>query len=130
MPTVSVSLSVVGFRRTVSWLERTARHRTGDPSVTVVCEGEAALIRVRRRTPWAGRCLSRALSLWWILRWQGVEASLNIGVRLVADKLEAHAWVVHAGRVLADSADVSEQFPGRFESANGRLGFHDQPDRP
>jgi hypothetical protein len=130
VPTVSISLTVFGFRRTLSWLEHTAHLGPGDSTTAAtVREGEAAVARVRRRTPWAGRCLARALSLWWILRWQGVDASLNLGVRLVANKLEAHAWVVHAGRVLADSADVSSQFSGRFESANGRLDFNVQPDR-
>jgi len=124
---VSISLTVAGFRRTLWWLEHTARRGPGGlVTATVVPESEAAIARVRRRTPWTGRCLARALSLWWILRWQGIQASLNIGVRLVGGELEAHAWVVHAGRVLADSAEVSRQFQGRFESAKGRLEFRDR----
>ncbi len=76
--------------------------------------------------PWAGRCLARALSLWWILRWRGLDASLNVGVRLVAGELDAHAWVMLDGRVLADSATVGEQFSGTFRSAAGSLSFSDQ----
>jgi hypothetical protein len=126
VPAVSISLSLAGLRRTVWWLEQTARHGPGEPAATVVRESEAALVRVRRRAPWAGRCLARALSLWWILRRQGVFAELHIGVRTFDGKFEAHAWVVLDGRILADSAAVGQQFPGTFRSAAGSLSFGDE----
>jgi len=118
VPLVSTSLWLFGFRRTTVWIERSARDPR-DPSAPlplVVKEGVAAIGRVRRHTPWSGRCLARALGLWWILRRRGVAASLHLGVRMAEGKLDAHAWITHDGRVLADSDSVWTEFPGTFAS--------------
>jgi hypothetical protein len=119
VPVISVSLFAIGFRRTVQWVQQTAargaRAETNDNSV-IVEEGIAALKRVKRYTPWSGRCLARSLGLWWLLRRRGVTASLHLGVRIKDKQLDAHAWVTHADRVLADSDSVWKEFPGRFAS--------------
>lgn len=118
VPLVSASLWLFGFRRTAQWVERSARKSPGTaaPVPVVVEEGVIALSRVRRYTPWTGRCLARSLSLWWILRRRSVAASLHLGVRVVDGKVDAHAWVVHEGRVLADSDAVWADFPAAFAS--------------
>lgn len=124
VPVVSASLWVVGFKRTAGWVEWSARRGRGavSPVPVVVGDGVAALSRVRRYTPWSGRCLARALGLWWLLRRGGVVAVLHLGVRMAAGELDAHAWVTHDGRVLADSESVWTDFPGSFAS-DGNLGF-------
>lgn len=55
-------------------------------------------------------CLQRSLTLWWLLKRQGVHSELRIGVRLDQQRFEAHAWVEYQGWVLNDSTDVSERF--------------------
>jgi len=126
VPLVSTSLWLLGFRRTLSWVERTARANASGAAAhaasPVIKEGVAAIGRVRRHTPWSGRCLARALSLWWVLRRSGVIASLHLGVRMAGGKLDAHAWVTHNERVLADSDSVWTEFPGTFAS-DGHLTF-------
>ena len=125
VPIISASLWVMGFRKTVAWVKATAprdRRERSSETDAVVKEGSAAIARVRRYTPWSGRCLARALGLWWILRRRGVAASLHLGVRLKDRKLDAHAWVVHQGRVLADSDSVLTDFPASF-SADADLTF-------
>jgi len=126
LPTISVSLKMAGFRRTLSWLARTAAGHGPDDAAAVLRDSEAAIARVRHRMPWAGRCLARSLTLWWILQRYGIAASLQIGVRMVDGRLEAHAWVVHNRRVVADAADIPLRYPGSFESAAGQLAFSNQ----
>lgn len=45
-------------------------------------------------------CLEESLTLWYLLRKQGIAASLRIGVRKENEKFEAHAWVEHRGEAL------------------------------
>lgn len=123
VPVVSVSLWLLGFRRTAAWVERSARGagQAAHPDL-VVREAAAALTRVRRYTPWTGRCLARALVLWWLLRRRGIVATLHLGTRMNDGQLDAHAWVMRDGRVLADSQSVLVDFPGAFASS-GDLTF-------
>jgi hypothetical protein len=55
-------------------------------------------------------CLPRSLTLWRLLRSQGIEAELRIGVRREAARLDAHAWVEHGGLPLNDSSDVGDRY--------------------
>jgi len=129
IPVISTSLSILGFQRTVDWVKRSAEPRQSDTPQrreTVIIEGVAALKRARFYTPWTGRCLAQALSLWWVLRRRGVVAELHLGVRMTDGALDAHAWVTHEGRVLADSDAVWTDFPGVF-ATDGVLSF--TPDR-
>ena len=48
-------------------------------------------------------CLPRSLTLWWILRRQGVEAELRLGVRSDGESIVAHAWVVCHGTVIGET---------------------------
>ena len=68
VPLVSASLWLFGFRRTAGWIKRSARDSSSAaaPMPVVLAEGVVALSRVRRYTPWTGRCLAQALSLWWL----------------------------------------------------------------
>jgi len=45
-------------------------------------------------------CLEESLTLWYLLRGQGIPACLRIGVRKENEKFEAHAWVEHGGEAL------------------------------
>jgi hypothetical protein len=45
-------------------------------------------------------CLEESLTLWYVLRKEGIPACLRIGVRKENEKLEAHAWVEHRGEAL------------------------------
>ncbi len=58
----------------------------------------------------ATNCLPQSLLVWWMLRREGVEAELRIGVRKERQTVEAHAWVEFSGRVLNDRADVERRF--------------------
>jgi hypothetical protein len=66
-------------------------------------------------------CLRRGLALHRLLVRRGVASRLVIGVRRPEDRLEAHAWIESAGRVLGDRPDVATLYtplaPGEEGSA-------------
>ncbi|ESA35189.1 microcin j25-processing protein mcjb [Leptolyngbya sp. Heron Island J] len=59
--------------------------------------------------PWAN-CLKKSLVLWSLLRAQGIDGQLRIGVRQDTQKFEAHAWVEWQDFILGDRQDVRKQF--------------------
>jgi len=69
-------------------------------------------------------CLQQALVLWWLLRRQGIESDLRIGVRKTADCFEAHAWVERLGFVLNENEGVYQRFAAfdhPIVAAGGRI---------
>ncbi len=63
-----------------------------------------------RHTPVRPTCLTRSVTLWWLLGRRGIESTVRIGVRAVDGLLEAHAWVERGGQVVNDRKDVGEEF--------------------
>ncbi|MCP4042453.1 MAG: lasso peptide biosynthesis B2 protein [Gammaproteobacteria bacterium] len=63
-----------------------------------------------KHVPFHGNCLTRALSLWWLLLRHGIEAQLRIGVRKSKGVLEAHAWVKIQNLELDELWDVEQLF--------------------
>ena len=63
-----------------------------------------------RHGPYRAKCLPESLTLWWLLRRQGIESQIRFGARKNARRMEAHAWVEFEGTPLNDSADVRERF--------------------
>ena len=55
------------------------------------------------------------MTLWWLLRRDGVAGELHIGARKQGERLEAHAWVELAGIVLNDTAEVHHHY-SRFDA--------------
>lgn len=74
-----------------------------------------------RRGPFPVACLVRSLTLRRLLHHHGVESELRIGVRKVNSRLDAHAWVEHAGIALMEPGEVSETYsPLEPLDASGR----------
>jgi hypothetical protein len=55
-------------------------------------------------------CLPRALALHALLRRNGIQADLRIGVRREAGSLQAHAWVEHAGAPVGEPGEPSPSY--------------------
>lgn len=66
-----------------------------------------------------GNCLSRSMVLWYLLRQQGLPATVEVGGRKDGRLFEAHAWVELEGRIVNDSEDVRKRF-APFESQANR----------
>jgi hypothetical protein len=66
---------------------------------------------VARRVP-GSRCLDRSLALVMLLRREGIDARLAIGVRRASpDALEAHAWAVLEGEPLGEGGSLQAFAP-------------------
>ena len=114
LPASSLALWALGYRRCHAMLARLAPR----PRVPVAPEQQLALAArtarlvraANRRSVRPAACLSRSLTLWWLLRRRGIESQLRLGVRKGEQGFQAHAWVELAGQVVNDSADVVQQY--------------------
>jgi hypothetical protein len=61
-------------------------------------------------SPVRAGCLRRALVAWWLLRREGIEVAIRIGVQRERDRLLAHAWIEHQGHPVGEDADVASRF--------------------
>ena len=71
-------------------------------------------------------CLERSLALWFLLRREGIETDLRVGVRRRSNAEPAmfHAWIEHQNRVINDAPDVSDQYqPFRLSLMPRGAGF-------
>jgi hypothetical protein len=117
LPLTSLALRLVGFRHWQAALACLVPPAS-TPSLQGRAEDEIRRARVTarlvaavaRRVPCRAQCLQRALTLWWLLRHQGIAGDLRIGVRREASELQGHAWVEYRGIILNDGADVHQRY--------------------
>jgi hypothetical protein len=134
LPATAVLLRLIGFKRCYAGLRRLVRPRqTMAPAPNMLrAHRVARLISLANgRLPPAANCLQRSLVLWALLRRDGVESDLRIGVRKerpshgkgaangrstashhlqLRPGFEAHAWVEWQGVVLNDTPDVRRRY--------------------
>lgn len=96
IPAVEASLRVLGYQRTLAWIERVPRRSRG-PRVSVGL-GERLVRRAYFARSTEGTCLPRSLVQYMLHLRDGVPARLVIGVRRPSNEtagpsIEAHAWV-------------------------------------
>jgi hypothetical protein len=110
MSLVSVAaLRLIGFRHwkeiLCTYSSRRVALQTIPGSEVRVAETCASVVNmVARNTPWGiVTCLPRSLTLWWLLRQNGIDGELHIGVRKEAEKLIAHAWITYRGVVIGEA---------------------------
>lgn len=117
---VVLTLSFCSFQhilKAVTWLaDRThTRTRTQESEAAFAAKALERLRRIKRRGPVRGRCLSRSLALYGVLRRHGIPSTIQIGVRRDQGDFAAHAWVevnarpVNAGRGVRDRHAVFER---------------------
>lgn len=103
-------LRLLGLARFGGWLDRPAtRPPSGGQTSAALALGRLVNIAANH-SPVRASCLTRSLLLRWMLRRRGIDSQLRIGVRLVQDALEAHAWVEMAGRPVNDAPGVGQRF--------------------
>lgn len=135
LPLTALGLRLFGFNRCYKGL---ARLTTGRFNGTMELNKEGLLgkseqeatirrtLRIMRLAVrhgfYGGNCLSRSLTLWWLLRRQGITSDLRIGIRrrcvrqkeagtrTKGEQLEAHAWVELEGYPLNESEHVHQRY--------------------
>jgi hypothetical protein len=115
VPAIHGAIALSGARRTFLALQLLPRGKnaTGpadrDAQRRIVTAREAVWTAARRG-PVGGNCLSQSMALWYLLRRQGIETTLRIGVRKEEHELLAHAWLEIGGLPLNDRADVKTRY--------------------
>lgn len=115
LPVIHLGLIVLGYSRLRKGLERLTPLKPirSEPEPETLGRGQmiARLVAVAAGHGfYKASCLRKSLLVWWLLRRAGIPGKVCFGVRLVAQKLEAHAWVEYHGIVLNDSATVRQNF--------------------
>ena len=121
LPLTELGLRVFGFQRWKELIEKFALAPQGSPSLPAeeqrqAAERSARAVRsVQLHGPSTPNCLERSITLWWLLRREGIDGELHIGARKDGAKFEAHAWVEWRGEVLNDGSDVHRHY-ARFDA--------------
>jgi hypothetical protein len=55
-------------------------------------------------------CLRQALLVFWLLRHQGIQTQLRVGVRRQGESIIAHAWVKYGEDVISEGSQVEKNF--------------------
>jgi hypothetical protein len=121
LPLTEIGLRLFGFRRWKDWIEKFPRPARLPQPLPADLQHETALRAVRAvrsaelHGPARPNCLERSMTLWWLLRREGVDGELHIGARREGARFEAHAWVELAGQVLNDGTEVHQHY-SRFDA--------------
>ena len=115
-PLVTGGLALFGFRRVHAVMARwprprNVRLRTANDAWERARSAARVVTIAAGRGPVRATCLRRSLLLWWLLRWDGIETILRVGVNRDGGSLHAHAWVEYGGRPLNDAEDIALRFP-------------------
>jgi hypothetical protein len=116
-----IGLRFFGFRRWKRLIEKFSLSSRVPPSLPADAQREPALRAVRAvrsvelHGPTKPNCLERSMTLWWLLRRDGIEGELHIGARKQDGRFEAHAWVELGGKVLNDDVEVHQHY-ARFDA--------------
>ena len=98
LPAYTVGVRLRGLQGVRGWF-RVLRA----PAGATPAQAARMVAAAARRIPWNGACLPASLTLQRLLRAQGVESELKLGVRRVGGRIEAHAWVEREGVALLDT---------------------------
>lgn len=76
----------------------------------VIREAARMVNAAARYTPMSATCLPKSLVLQQLLRREGIETALRIGVRRAGTALDGHAWLEYRGVPVADPPSVHDCF--------------------
>lgn len=109
VPLCGLGVRLRGISRMRDWLAATSKESRRCRASEIEC-AVRAVERVRCHSPLSGTCLSRSLTLEYLLRRQGIRTKLRIGVRRNGSRIAGHAWVEVNGAALNDTPDVHHEF--------------------
>ena len=110
LPLFWLGLRVLGLQRFQRMLRRNHATAEDGPALEEIRRMGTLVNIAGRHALCPVTCLSRSLLLGWMLQRRGIASQLRIGVRLVNDNLDAHAWVECAGVPINDDPNIGNQF--------------------
>ena len=117
LPLTTLGLKVFGFKGCFNRLRQLAE-RIAEPPPAKKAKAARQTRKVMqlavKLAPYKGACLSRSLTLWWLLRRQGIESELRIGARKNREpdksEIDIHAWLEYQGKPLNESRKALKDF--------------------
>ena len=115
LPLVRWSLRLRGYGKTFTSLQERvqfqAKGTESGPALRGEVQSTCRMVRAASRYSLSRyTCLEESLTLWYLLRKQGIPACLRIGVRKEKEKFEAHAWVEHGGEALNQDEAMHQHY--------------------
>lgn len=112
---VRLSLRLRGYGKTFTSLERRVQFHARETGTGLRSHEEVRalcrMVRAALRYSFAQfSCLEESLTLWYLLRKQGIPACLRIGVRKENERFEAHAWVELRGEALNQPEELHRHY--------------------
>lgn len=116
-PVLVLALRIWGFKSVHHFLRRTSPPPSPPALQLPIALTPGELRRIAHlvdiaadRVPVRVPCLTRSLTLWWLLRRRGIESDLRIGVRKSNGEFASHAWLECAGMLINDSPHSIQNF--------------------
>lgn len=116
LPLTGLGVRLLGFNRWYAGLSRRAvgsrisATTSPQPEVVIIQRTLRSVRLASQHGLYPGNCLSRSLTLWWLLRRQGIECDLRIGVRREQAQLQGHAWIEYKGYPLNEQPQVHQHY--------------------
>lgn len=108
------AIRTVGFGKYFQWINQLlARQASANRSINgVSSQIQKAMIieKACRYTSHSSTCLSRSITIYWIMQRQNIPVDLQIGFRIREKILEGHAWIELDGQVLNDDGEVQSLY--------------------
>jgi hypothetical protein len=124
LPFIALSLRCRGFRATQAALQISLPNVDQKCDSALVSKQAALAAHMVNAADRHGlvhpSCLAKSLTLWWLLKRQGIDSHLRIGIRKEDDKFEAHAWVERDGAAL-NEPDEHHHHYAAFDAALSAL---------
>ena len=116
---VSLSLRIMRLERVKLVLKRMANWRRRSKSGLQPMPQAVALSKlvskIAYHSPLRAMCLEQSLVVWHLLLRQNIESDINIGARIEANALKAHAWLTIAGQQVIPTEPNDTYVPLRPE---------------
>jgi hypothetical protein len=105
-------LAILGAHRTASLLlaKSSAVQTSATDAELVLWRDRAEQLRAVARFLPGAQCLSRAITLVWWARQQGLPAALCVGVKNSSNGVEAHAWSALGDALLDERSEITAAF--------------------
>ena len=122
LPMISLSLRIRGFRATQAALQgfsipsKTEKRVSAQAMDAGRVQIAVRMVNAAARYGLGSTCLEKSLTLWWLLRRDGIVSSLRTGARKASGRFEAHAWVERDGAALNEPGAAHRHY-ATFDAA-------------
>ena len=111
LPVVSVLLKLRGFRKTERFMALFSRLDIQSEASPARVDQAARMVSVAAvRGPYKARCLEQAITVWWMRGVMGISSTIRLGVYDSGESIEAHAWVLHEGKIVIGQMNEQKEF--------------------